>query len=154
MSGVVHSQTVRAYCAGFMDGDGSVQIGERKQNGRLFYSMRVGLCNTNRDVLEFIQHFYGGSIYEYDRRYIKTLYYLQLTGRQAYQFCKDVRVFCIVKKNRVQNAIEFYEYQKSLGQPRGGSGEKRQHLTEEQIQKYKTHFTISRLLNRTRGKRL
>ena len=61
-----------AYVAGFFDGEGHISIRSRaKQSKRSqHHQILAGITNTNKDLLDWIQSVFGGSIHP-KRRYSK-----------------------------------------------------------------------------------
>lgn len=51
--------TTLAYLAGFFDGEGSLGFW---RSGRGYRHFRMGMCNTNREILDLFQAVLGGSI--------------------------------------------------------------------------------------------
>lgn len=52
------------YLAGFIDGEGCVTIDRYKRRGKqnFYYKAQLDICNTNRDILEWIKERFGGCI--------------------------------------------------------------------------------------------
>lgn len=106
------------YCAGFLDGEGCIQISRKTDkhtsaHGGMFYHLTVTLYNTNKDVLDLIQRNFGGSIYcddRSDKTHKHSVYSLNISNNQGYEFLKLVQPYCIVKRKHIQNAILFQEY--------------------------------------------
>lgn len=53
---------VDVYTAGLFDGEGSVTLQPRKENGHSYFYPRVTVTNTERALLDFLVQEHGGSI--------------------------------------------------------------------------------------------
>ncbi len=118
------SETDKAYCAGFLDGDGT--IGIQNQDDRYFYP-NIGFFNTKVDALTRIQAIIGGSISSRKRndRYARA-FTLRLQGEaRVIETLKALQPYVIEKKEQLelavscseldrQQRVEVYEKMKAL----------------------------------------
>ena len=141
---------VRAYAAGFIDGEGCISI--RKQNpenmpGRV--SPCFGICiqvvNTHQGTLDFLTNYFGGHVYKHKHwegqnngwkpRFVWVLY-----ERQAYYALMLLFPYLHVKKEHAQICIDFYETRRHKpSQTR---------LPPEEIQRSQRYYYAIRALNK------
>jgi hypothetical protein len=55
------------YLAGIIDGEGSIYIQRRMDNGTWCYWARFQISNTNKNLMNWIHETFGGLLYEKDR---------------------------------------------------------------------------------------
>jgi hypothetical protein len=104
-----------AYVAGFVDGEGSINMG----GGARQPHERLTITNTNLEVLQHIQTIIGGQIGGHDRPtkpHWKTQYYLCLTTRHAVRALRILEPFLVLKKKQAILMIRFSEEKPGLGQ--------------------------------------
>ncbi len=96
-----------AYTAGFIDGEGSIQI--RNKKNRHQHSVRMEVKNTNLDVLMYLKNLFGGSIQcrIYQNKNHKQAYSWTLSNLSAVNFLKSILPFLRIKKSQAELAIEF-----------------------------------------------
>jgi len=105
---------LKAYLAGFFDGEGSIFILRQKRKklrDRITYSTKVEVSNTVKEPLELLHSNYSGTIYTHIRQSEKRkpIYIWSLSNRKAYQFLKDIKPYLIIKKAQAQIGIELQE---------------------------------------------
>jgi len=113
-------ESTRAYIAGLFDGEGSVAI--YRENSRLKYNSflyMATITNTNREVLDYVQHLLGGSITTEDRTPIKnkTCHRWVLKSDKACEFFHMVHEFSIIKKRELEIAMYFWSLPVVPGRP-------------------------------------
>lgn len=102
------SDTNRAYIAGIFDGEGCISLNKRFVRGlsvQETYNVNAMIVNNNLEVLEFIQEFYGGSIYTAKNG----IHRWQSSCRIGLVFLTDILEFLIIKKDQVLLGVEFQQ---------------------------------------------
>lgn len=97
-----------AWLAGFLDGEGSVNIGRMHQHGKVHYEAAVVVCNTHLETIERIQVWLGGKLTtrnEPERR--KPCYYLGWYGARALEVAAMVVPFLVTKKRQADLLLQF-----------------------------------------------
>ncbi len=111
------------YMAGFLDADGSIGIykhhipGKKGDSQYQVYQLKVSISNTNRDVIEFLQGEFGGSIIEISRSKKKISFELRFNPRESEALLRQILPYLIVKKRQASIALSF---RKEIVTPRGG----------------------------------
>ena len=98
------------YLAGILDGEGSIMI-YRSQG---HYSLTVAIYNSERELMNWLVSEYGGCSSESHRERNKELkhkpeYRWIIMGRNAYKLLRRLEDKMIIKTERLEVAIEFYE---------------------------------------------
>ena len=95
----------KAYVAGFFDGEGYISI-EKKQ-----LNLRVGIANTNKDIMEWIHINFGGQMQKVNAEKYKhkPCYLWRASSKQAENFLKYIYPFLKVKKLRAEIAFKLRE---------------------------------------------
>ncbi len=98
-----------SYAAGFLDGDGSIQIhSQRSPRRNPFYSLVVSAANADLSLLEWMQSLFGGDIHHlapkvgYQRRFA-----WRVTGIGAESLLRRVRPWLRVKRVQAWLGLEF-----------------------------------------------
>lgn len=99
------SDVVKSYCAGFLDGEGSIGARcHRDKLGRHKTHVWVTITNTDLRPLEYIRNLYKGKIktkrLAHNGR--KPCFILMLRTREAERIVKDVLPFLIVKRVKAE----------------------------------------------------
>ena len=112
-------EAIRAYAAGFVDGEGSIAIRKLKpenmpRRASPDYGIHIQVANSHRGVLDFLCSYFGGHVYElkhwkgqdngWKPRFVWILY-----ERQAYYLLTLLTPRLQVKKQHAQVCLEFYE---------------------------------------------
>jgi len=109
------------YLTGFFDGEGNVDISKRrhvyfrKKDSKLCESvctaLRLRISNTNKEVLDYLQKYFGGKIYTHKiyQAHHKPAWVWQITGRNATNLSRLMYPFSIIKKEELKIAKEFYD---------------------------------------------
>lgn len=89
-----------AYTAGFFDGEGYIGLGFR---GRL----EIRVVNTNKDVLELFQKWWGGNIYTRKPQKNRKISYdwILLENEKVAKFIESIYPYLVVKKNQVNKSV-------------------------------------------------
>lgn len=108
------SDTYRSYVAGFFDGEGCVTFQAYYKKGKYEkyprIVMQINITQTSKEVLEYIQKEFGGSIHFKKSKNInhKSCYKLVLTNRENMKFfLENIVEFCIVKHDDIILGLEF-----------------------------------------------
>lgn len=100
------------YLAGLIDGEGNICLyiaGKKNALHGKNAGLRVCITNTYLPILITIQQMYGGSLRFMKRMpRCKQAYQLTWNGRKARRILEDIREHCIIKKQQVEIAFEFY----------------------------------------------
>ena len=98
----------REYVAGFVDGEGCIDIRYRKTNGGRYqrFELRLTISQVSTIPLEKIKDIYGGSI---SPRKNGNIHYYVVSGAGAAKIISDIRPFLLVKADEADVALEFYD---------------------------------------------
>src|SRR3990167_2808111 len=100
------------YAAGFFDADGCVMIKNNRRDKQ--FPIEANVSNTYFKVLEFFLEKYGGTIDDVGADYRKNtnwkrIWRWRIVNKPALPFLKQILPYLIVKKERVELAIYFWE---------------------------------------------
>lgn len=93
-----------AYFAGFFDGEGTVDIRQRRMGKYQRLEVRCAIYQMVIEPLEEIKNQYGGSIAKYNK-----VNRLVISGDGMKRFLRDIRPHLIVKADEVGLALAFLE---------------------------------------------
>lgn len=96
-----------AFIAGFFDGEGCISV---QKNG----GISVGIVNTSKNVLEFIQSICGGSIQERSQIVNKKQYVYRIYGEDAIIFIDSIKKYLIDKKEQAETVIEYFNLREEI----------------------------------------
>lgn len=114
-------ETIKAWAAGFFDGEGCVLINLRPNNS---LHCILDVTNTQAQPLKFLQSFYGGGITQKFRKPPRRhVYVWQLSGQNSEMFARDILPYSIIKKTQ----LELYLHVRTL------FSDKRVGITEESL---------------------
>ena len=97
-----------AYIAGLFDGEGCVVI--RVCNK--VHSIYVQITNTNRDILDWLQDSFGGSVRLNGN--IKPCFNCAVVSDDAHSFLTRILPFIIIKSRQVELAVDFHYYKRYI----------------------------------------
>ena len=109
------------YLTGFFDGEGHVSLLKKnhhkyikKTNKMKIYTyteLSLRLSNTDKNVLNYIQKYFGGYIYPMKKYqpHHKDTWVWQIAGKNATEISKLMYPFSIIKKEKLKTAKEFYD---------------------------------------------
>lgn len=100
-----------AYIAGILDGEGSIIISSArsKKSVNLSHSLNLVFANSDDELMLWLQHRCGGTMYMRPATAKwKSMYRLEVYGRQAEQLIYAICPFLIVKRARAAIAIAFF----------------------------------------------
>ncbi len=99
-----------AYCAGIIDGEGSISLTRNRKNR--WPSPQVSVASTDKELVQWLRNRFGGSIVTKKPRKINhsQSYDWKLTDRRALQFLQIVRPYLVIfrKIERADLLIEAY----------------------------------------------
>lgn len=99
-----------AYAAGLFDGEGSISLVRQKNNRS--HSPQLSIASTDREVLDWLQERFGGSIVTKQPRHANHLvsYDWRLTDRRALNFLKLIRPYLVIERKiqRVDLLLDDY----------------------------------------------
>lgn len=144
-------ETLYAYFAGFLDGEGTFTISKAYRGTRFdyFVVIQCGMadCEENRIVLQKLKDEFGGymKVYPYKdkvRKKQRDLLFWRLTTRKARICAEKLLPYLIIKKKQAEIVIELAELQ---SMKRCKNRPKR--LTDEQVEERNNLVKRVRLLN-------
>ena len=94
------------YWAGFFDGEGNIDLRFRETHGGKYkrFELRLAIAQVYSPVLELMQSEYGGSIWCGKSGVSR----LVIASNEARRFLEEIQPFCIVKKDELQIALDFF----------------------------------------------
>jgi hypothetical protein len=110
---MAQEDTVLAYTAGIIDGEGNIGIYANNSNGNPVYRMRVRVSNTNTKIIFWLKDLYGGSTgvnKVKSGHNWKPAWYWTISCNTALGFLEQIYPYLILKKEQAEIAIR---YQKS-----------------------------------------
>jgi hypothetical protein len=102
-----------AYIAGLFDGEGCVRIKHANQGGNSYYVI-AHITNTNREMLEKVELYFGGNTRIQEKGRNKIVYNWSLSSSEAVDFLKTLSPFLIEKLEQAKVAIYFHERKEKL----------------------------------------
>lgn len=99
-----------AYCAGLIDGEGSIQIKKSKgYHGEInpSYCLLLSVGNRYLSMCEWLKVNFGGSITTYNHRDIP-MYKWQIASNQAANFLSRIQPYIVCKTPQIAVALRFH----------------------------------------------
>lgn len=117
-------ETIHAYTAGIIDGEGTISIVRNKphrNNKSPTYDPKVFVTNTNLEALMFLKKIYGGSLTKMTRvkKVWTTCYRWSIGAKEVGTFLKSIVPYLIIKKVQGLLLLEFLEARTLVRYPRG-----------------------------------
>jgi hypothetical protein len=105
------SEAQISYLAGIVDGEGTMYIQRRLDNGSWTYWTRLQICNTNPHLIDWIKTTFGGLVYKKERSHIKRNWKTQFEWYSKISMV-DVLLpllypYLIVKKPQAEVMMQF-----------------------------------------------
>ena len=109
-------ELTKAYIAGLFDGEGCVSVHKvqdqrSKKKGNLLYRyyLKAIIVSTSKDMIDFINKHYSGSVSERTKRNPNHAdqWAWQLSGMKAVSFFNDIYPYLIVKKEQASLAMKW-----------------------------------------------
>ena len=101
-----------ARLAAYVDGEGTIEIyKENRKDGYIEFALRLHVTNSDRRLLEWIENRFGGYISppRVSRPKQKAVYDWRVRSYSAYKLIIQFRKFLIIKGERADIAILFWE---------------------------------------------
>jgi len=110
------SETLKAYLAGIIDGEGCIRITTHSRPKR--HLMVVDIANTKPDFINLIRLYYGGYYTEKidPRPNRQKNYRITLSSVAAKEFLEDILDYLVIKRPQAELALKF---QKTMGYKKG-----------------------------------
>lgn len=105
---------VKAYIAGFLDGEGCISITKAKKKRSINYTyvLNIVFAQKNPKILKWIQKYYGGRLHKVKKYTQYQLWHLRLGQAESFVLLQDVEAHCIVKKQHVYLGLYFKKIKK------------------------------------------
>jgi len=129
------------YLSGFFDGEEYIGITKGKRND---YTLRIGITNSNFNILKIFEEQFGGKIRPLSKKYKesdKKLYQYGINHSYALKFLNQIQNCTIVKQRQIQVAIEFQEWHNQINIIK----------TQEQKQKAEWYYNTLKELKQENG---
>jgi hypothetical protein len=118
----------KVYAAGFVDGEGCIYLDrDARPSGRVYHCPKMAVSNTNREVLEWLQARWGGTITYRgplrqdgtprvfaDNCRRKSWDAWHLSGHFVEQFLRDIIPWLIVKKEEARLLLEYIDSPRTM----------------------------------------
>lgn len=103
-----------AYAAGFFDGEGHINVRiNTGSNKKKYKALHVNIGQSTIEVLEWLQHYYGGNIYHYpagkNKHRKNDFWQWSIVGTRAWKFVQQIKPHLKVKQEQVRNAVIEWE---------------------------------------------
>jgi len=115
------TKEIAAYAAGLFDGEGCIRItrtipkpkSPQSRNHNFCYTLYISVAMTDPSPIKFLKKHFSGSTRPVKNRkpgVWRPLYCWWTWGKFAIPFLKIVYPYCLIKKEQIENAIEFREH--------------------------------------------
>jgi len=154
------SETEKAYVAGIIDGDGNISLIRGMGNRKIapYIYLQVTVTNTNPKLIEWLKRIPFNGSHRWQRPKEKptwkNCYRITWSGKLACELLKVIRSYLVIKQERADLALVFYEREESLRQKYGyhfGGRTLAQRLPNEMVISRENYYDQFRVLN-ARGK--
>lgn len=138
------------YLAGFIDGEGHLEVSRRRRKGRsLEYNVRLSISNTNRPILEEIRATWGGSLWSGTSRNPrwKPAHDLIWTNAAAARLVATVAPHLRIRAEQVAALLLFLRHLRNYHRARDAAG-RLLPLTERDLMAREAFYRRLKLLNR------
>ncbi len=144
-----------AYIAGFMDGEGSIQIRKQKDKNKSFETIypQIQIGNTNKPIMQHIQNRYGGKI-QIHRKGLRTkeFYHMRFKSQKAIKILKDIIPYLKIKKQQAKICLKIFKtYNKNRKRRKDGTFRK---LDKRTYLKRLQMFNLLKQLNKKGTKKI
>jgi len=108
------TEVEKAYIAGFVDGEGCISLGRKKDNSyrrHHTYQLVVTISNTRKEILEWLHKKFGGHfrISHPPSKSRNKVWVWAILCRKAINFLKEIYPYLKIKKSQAKLAMEYYE---------------------------------------------
>lgn len=103
-------ETIHAYTAGLLDGEGSITLSRQHRNE--FRSPVVSICNTDTNLIQFLEHHYGGTVVKkkkYKPHHLQS-YTWSITYKYAIDFLKLIFPYILHEEKRRRACLIIDKY--------------------------------------------
>lgn len=111
--GLLMQETIKAYIAGFIDGEATITItkSKRRRSANWHYSLTTIISNTDLKPLRFIQKYYGGFITTQKaiKSSNKPRRLLKIATYDSRRLLKDIQKYSILKREHIKVAFSLIE---------------------------------------------
>ena len=107
------TETEISYLAGIIDGEGFIGIHSctKRKNKSSFYQVRVGVINTNRELLDWIKLKFGGSVCSRGKptnpEKHRQCYQWRVEAKKAGELIRLVLPYLIIKTEQAKIVLEY-----------------------------------------------
>ena len=105
------SETLFAYAAGFIDGEGCIYINRRKQPNRpkVYNVVTIHVAQKSKMQLEFMQNVFGGTLKPITREgfTVGQYWYWSLYGNNAERFLEHIVPYLVLKREKAEEALRY-----------------------------------------------
>ena len=104
-------ETIKAYIAGILDGEGTIIIRTiKKENRATQHHLVISIVNTSLEMLQYINKYFGGALNKRKQRLNnKTIYTLAFSSSPGYKLLNNIYRYLIIKKDQACIAMKFQE---------------------------------------------
>lgn len=110
-----YPETVAAYMAGILDGEGSLSIGNysgNRKNGDKHFQVNISVSSTDKPLIDWIYDTFGGYRGEYTPKQMsrngrKQVYRWQCSSDRLRHICEITLPYLIIKKRQAEILIEM-----------------------------------------------
>lgn len=133
------SEKQAAYTAGFVDGEGSIQINMTKREGHTYWALLIQVSNCRGDILQELQREWGiGTVTSWQPKgNARLAYNWRICSAQSSWFLRTIQPYLRVKAKHAEVALAFRELTCRLGH----------HLSQEQLAEQRRLATMMHTLN-------
>lgn len=107
---ITNNPKIRAYTAGYIDGDGCIYLGKYTQKPQLItvYEYSIQIVSVKREVLDLFQGIYGGSVRKkpFKKRH-RDAFCLTIKGRESAYLAQAIQLFLVEKKDQCCFFLQF-----------------------------------------------
>lgn len=107
---IIRDQNIRAYAAGYVDGDGCIYLGKYIQKPKMIvvYEYSVQIVSVKKPVLDFFKNTFGGTIRKKPwKKNHRTAYCWTIKGRPSAYFIQAIHLF-LIDKNKQANMMLYF----------------------------------------------
>lgn len=107
---ITNNEKIRAYTAGYIDGDGCIYLGKFIQKPEYIdiYEYSIQIVSVKRDVLDFFKNIYGGSIRKkpFKQKHRDTFCWT-IKGRESAYVAQSIQIYLVEKKEQSWMLCQF-----------------------------------------------
>lgn len=110
-----YPETVAAYMAGILDGEGCLTIGDHsgnRKNGDKHFQVIIAVSSTDKVLVDWLYDTFGGYRGEYSRNQtpkssLRKVYRWQCSGDRLLHICQITLPYLVIKKRQAEILIEM-----------------------------------------------